>query len=211
MGMMTALRVLAVVSLLLTAAVLTAADDPATPLPDKPLEIGVKAPAFTITTLDGNEMGLEAWRGHVVVLNYFITWYRDAARHLDVMETLATKHGPQGLRLLSISLDEGQGGPGATQAFIGGHNIAHPVATDPQQQVAGQYGVRALPAIFVIDREGKVVGYHEGYMEGDDAKIEQMIVAALGASGTDDQPAEGATDEAPADDEPVCKCFKQSE
>ena len=211
MGMMTALRVLAVVSLLLTAAVLTAADDPVTPLPDKPLEIGVKAPAFTITTLEGAELGLEAWRGHVVVLNYFITWYRDAARHLDVMETLATRHGPQGLRLLSISLDEGQGGPGATQTFISGHNIAHPVATDPQQQVAGQYGVRALPAIFVIDREGKVFGYHEGYMEGDDAKIEQMIVAALGGNATDEAPAEAATDEAPADAEPVCKCFKQSD
>lgn len=211
MGMMTTLRVLAVVSLLLTAAALAAPDDPATPLPDKPLEIGVKAPAFTATTLEGTELGLETWRGHVVVLNYFITWYRDAARHLSVMETLATKYAPQGLRLLSISLDEGQGGPGATQAFISGHNIAHPVATDPQQQIAGQYGVRALPAIFVIDREGKIAGYHEGYMEGDDAKIEQMIVAALGASATDDQSAEVTTEEAPADEEPVCKCFKQSD
>ncbi len=216
MGMMTALRVLAVGSLLLTAMVLTAADDPATPLPEKPLEIGVKAPAFTLTTLEGTEIGLEAWRGHVVVLNYFITWYRDAARHLGVMETLATKYAPQGLRLLSISLDEGQGGPGATHAFISGHNIAHPVATDPEQQVAGQYGVRALPAIFIIDRDGKVAAYHEGYMEGDDAKIEQMIVAALAAGATDEQPAEAATDEAatdeaPADEEPVCKCFKQSD
>ncbi len=186
-------------------------DEVPQPLPEEPLPIGTAAPLFTVTTFEGNEIALESWRDHVVVLNYFITWYRDAARHLDVMERIATKFSADGLRVLSISLDEGQGGPEATRSFISDHNTAHPVAADPDQAVAGRYGVRALPAIFVIDTQGKIARYHEGYMDGDDARIEGMISEVL-SGGTDEAQVAAAEATAPGEtEEPVCKCFKEKD
>lgn len=177
--------------------------------PEEPLACGTLAPDFTITTIEGSQIHLATWRGHVVVLNYFITWYRDAARHLGVMEAISTKYSPQGLRLLSISLDEGQAGLEATRSFITATEVAHPVAADPQQQVAGTYGVRALPAIFVIGADGKISAYHEGYMEGDDQKIEGLVAAALAAGSPAQPTSEASDDQEPAEQEPVCRCFKQ--
>lgn len=177
--------------------------------PEGPLPCGTLAPDFAITTLEGSEIRLSTWRGHVVAINFFITWYRDAARHLSILEALSTKYSPQGLRLISISLDEGQGGPETTRAFIAATNIAHPVAADPQQQVAAAYGVRALPAIFIIGKDGKIQAYHEGYMEGDDEKIEGLISAALTAGAPAESQAETTGDEEPGSEEPVCHCFKQ--
>ena len=199
------------VCLLVASCIVSLPSTPADEAPDKPLAVGTAAPDFTIATLEGNQVSLSAWRGHVVVVNYFITWYRDAARHLSVIEHLATRYSPQGLRVISISLDEGEGGPDATRTFVTTHEIAHPVAADPHQVVAARYGVRALPAIFVIGPEGKIVAYHEGYMEGDDKKIEGMISQALAASGEGETADESADTGATEDQEPVCHCFKQKD
>ncbi len=181
------------------------ADEP----PDEPLAVGTVAPDFSISTLEGTELSLAAWRDHVVVVNFFITWYRDAARHLAIMEALSAKYSPQGLRVLSISLDEGQAGLEATRAFVSANNVAHPVAADPQQQVAKRYGVRALPAIFVIGGDGKIRAYHEGYMEGDDQKIAELVAAALGTQQPAPSAGESGVAAEAAPQEPVCKCFKQ--
>jgi peroxiredoxin len=181
----------------------------------QPLQPGVVAPDFTATTLEGVPMRLAQWQGKVVVLNFFITWYRDAAEHLDMMEDLQTTYSAEGMRLLSISLDEGERGAEQVGELVREKEIAHPVVVDAEQNTAELYGVRALPAIFVIGRDGEIAYYHEGYTEGDDRRLARAVAAALGveapAEDPADEPEQGAevaeTDEV---EEPVCKCFRRS-
>jgi len=201
----------ALLAAVLALAVLCLPGPRADDLPEDPLPVGARAPDFTIPTLEGGEVKLSSWQGHVVVLNYFITWYRDAARHLGLMEQLATRYSPRGVRMLSISLDEGDVGRDATRTFVAEHEIAHAVAADPQQQVSGTYGVRALPAIFVIGADGKIAAYHEGYMEGDDERIESIIVSALDTQTSEVSGTETGEEEDAGDEEPVCNCFKQKD
>jgi len=183
--------------------------------PDEPLPQGADAPDFEVNTLEGATVRLSDWRGQVVVLNFFISWYRDAGAQLQVMEHLATKYADRGLKLLSVSLDERESGPAVTENFISDQEIAHAVAADPEQEVASSYGVRALPAIFVIGPDGKIAHYHEGYDEGDEANLERMILDALQARV--EQTAEAAQEptqeaaQATEEEQPVCKCFKQKD
>ncbi len=183
----------------------------------QPLKPGVVAPDFTATTLDGVTLRLADWRGKVVVLNYFITWYRDAAKHLKMMEDLNTAFSERGMRLVSISLDEGSSGLDEVRTLIREEGIAHPVIVDPEQHIAAAYGVRALPAIFVIGRDGIIVYYHEGYTEGDEERLGEVIAAALNIEGEQAEAAaasETETETAAAteeSEEPVCKCFRRSE
>lgn len=179
----------------------------------QPLQPGAEAPDFTATTLEGVPISLDQWQGKVVVLNYFITWYRDAADHLDMMEDLQTLYSQAGMRLLSISLDEGARGLEQVGELVREKEIAHPVVVDADQDIAELYGVRALPAIFVIGRDGKITYYHEGYTEGDERRISKAIAGALGVEAqepeVDEQEAEAV--EAEESEEPICHCFRQSE
>ncbi len=197
-----------------------------------PLTAGAVAPDFTASTLEGATISLAEMRGKVVVLNFFITWYRDAAEHLHVMEDLNSRLAEQGMRLVSISLDAGERGLADVRALLRDEEIAHPVISDPQQVVAALYGVRALPAIFIIGRDGVIVHYHEGYTEGDAERLGALIAAALAveptpvATATTEPPVETEvavepapmpeaaaapepTPEATTAPEPVCKCFRQ--
>ena len=179
---------------------------------EEPLPEGEVAPDFQIATLEGSPVKLSDWSGQVVVLNFFITWYRDAAGHLKVMEDLGARYADQRLKLLSISLDQGETGPAVTKQFVTDQEIAHAVAADPGQEVSGKYGVRALPATFVIGRDGKIARYQEGYIEGDEVHLEQMITDTLAAGAAEAAAgAEAAAEETPepAEEEPVYHCFKQ--
>lgn len=181
-----------------------------------PLQPGAQAPDFTATTLEGVPIRLDQWQGKVIVLNFFITWYRDAADHLQMMETLQDAYAQAGMRLLSVSLDEGERGSEQVAALVREQQIAHPVVLDPELSVAQLYGVRALPAIFIIGRDGKIAYYQEGFTEGDEQRLSSAIAMTLGvecltpaASETGAEPAAEAEQEAP--EEPICHCFRQKE
>ncbi len=176
----------------------------------QPLQPGVAAPDFTATTLEGVPLQLEQWDGKVVALNFFITWYRDAADHLDMMEELQDVYAQEGMRLLSISLDEGTRGREQVEELIREEEVAHPVVLDPDQKIAADYGVRALPAIFVIGRDGKIAYYQEGYTEGDERRLSAAIASALGVEcpAPEDPETEEETD---VTEEPVCDCFRRDE
>jgi peroxiredoxin len=178
-------------------------------LPQEPLPEGAEAPDFEIQTLEGAPVKLSEWRGQVVVLNFFMTWYRYASEELKVMESLQTKYADRRLKLLSIALDQGENGPAVAAQFVTDNEIAHAVAADPEQKLSARYGVRPLPAIFVIGPDGKIARYQEGYVEGDAEHLDQMIADTVGAE-TEEQPPE---EEGPPaeEEEPVCKCFKQAE
>jgi peroxiredoxin len=180
----------------------------------QPLEPGVEAPEFTATTLEDVSITLAQWDGRVVVLNYFITWYRDAADHLGMMEDLQTLYSRDGMRLLSISLDDGERGVEQVRELVREQELAHPVVIDADQEVAELYGVRALPAIFVIGRNGEIAYYHEGYTEGDERRLSQAIATALGVECATPEPQEDVeADEAGTQEpeEPVCDCFRRRE
>ncbi|MFW6437887.1 MAG: peroxiredoxin family protein [Armatimonadota bacterium] len=179
----------------------------------QPLDPGVQAPNFTASTLEGVPITLEQWQGKVVVLNYFITWYRDAAEHLDMMEDLQTLYSRDGMRLLSISLDEGERGVEQVGDLVREKELAHPIVSDADQEIAELYGVRALPAIFVIGRDGRIAYYHEGYTEGDEGRLSQAIAAALGVEcPTPPEETAAPVEAAPEEpQEPVCDCFRRND
>lgn len=205
---MTFRAALLTLTVLITAPLAVAQDQPQR----QPLQPGVEAPDFTATTLEGVPIRLDQWEGKVVVLNFFITWYRDAADHLDMMEDLQTLYSRDGMRLLSISLDEGERGTEQVGQLVREKEIAHPVVIDSDQKIAGLYGVRALPAIFVIGRDGRIAYYHEGYTEGDERRISKAVAAALGVEcATPEQDGSAQTAEAEEPEEPVCDCFRREE
>ncbi len=45
--------------------------------------------------------------------------------------------------------------------------------------VRGQFGVRGFPTSFLVDRQGRVMYYHLGFEEGDEAEIEEQLKTLL--------------------------------
>ncbi len=108
---------------------------------------------FTLPLVDGKSFRLTGHRGKILLINFWATWCPPCLEEMPALERLWRQHKDNRFVLLAVSLDSD---PGLVRPFLSRHRLTFPVALDPKFEVANLYGVRALPATFVVDRLGNL-------------------------------------------------------
>lgn len=54
------------------------------------------------------------------------------------------------------------------KALVESENILYPVLLDEKSDVSSQYGIRSIPTVIVIDKDGIVAEHHVGSYEKDE-------------------------------------------
>ncbi len=116
--------------------------------------VGHLAPDFVLITLDGREVRLSDYRGHVVFLNFWATWCEPCKVEMPAMERLYREYRRKGFAVLAISTD--QEGPAVTRPYRDALGLTFTIAHDPDAAVMRLYGVRTLPVTFLVNREGAI-------------------------------------------------------
>lgn len=122
--------------------------------------LGDLAPDLLGTRASGASLSLASLRGHVVVVNFWATWCGPCLGEIPLLNALQTRLGSQGLDVVGVSLDQ-EGWPALT-SFIDHQAMTYPVVLGSDDIAASYGGVAALPATFVIDRDGVIVAKVEG-------------------------------------------------
>jgi peroxiredoxin len=117
--------------------------------------VGSPAPDFELRDLSGRLVRLSAHQGRVVLLNFWATWCGPCKDEMPSMERLYHEFDPKQFEILAVSMDAQ--GPSITRPFIESFALTFPVLHDTDLRVAAQYGARAIPATFVLNREGVIV------------------------------------------------------
>lgn len=122
------------------------------------LKVGTAAPDFRVKTLDGREVGLQDFRGKFVLLDFWATWCGPCREELPLIKALYDEFGKDPrFVLLGLSLDNEINAPrdftqknGMTwpQAFLGKWE---------DDQVTKAYAVEAIPALFLIGPDGRIL------------------------------------------------------
>jgi len=122
--------------------------------PPKP---GALAPAFALERLDGTgKISLASLRGRTVVLNFFASWCDPCKREAPALETVWKDYRQKNVVVLGV--DSGDAKSDARR-FLSAHGVTYPIVSDPNELLsANTYSVPGLPATFVIDAQGRVVG-----------------------------------------------------
>lgn len=119
-----------------------------------------QAPDFALPTLAGDTLRLSAYRGQVVVLNFWATWCPPCREEIPLLVDLQREWESAGLQVVGVSLDED--GFAAVRPFARAMDVNYPMVVD-DGTVARRYGgVRALPTTFLIGPTGRVHGYAPG-------------------------------------------------
>ncbi len=109
---------------------------------------------FSLPMPDGRTFRLKDQRGKVVFINFWATWCPPCREEMPAMERLyiRQRHGP--FTMVAVSLDAN---PALVGPYLERARLTFPVALDPKMDLANSYGVRALPASFVVDPRGILV------------------------------------------------------
>jgi peroxiredoxin len=152
-----------------------------------PVEVGTRAPSFPATDLQGRPVRLEDLRGQVVLLNIWATWCGPCRDEMPSMERLHRELGPQGLRIVAVSVDAapGAGAPKAQSASQpGGGDVAEfarqlgltfTIWHDPSGQIQRTYRTTGVPESFIIDRNGVIQKKVIGATEWDSGSHPELI------------------------------------
>ena len=126
----------------------------------------VKAPDFSLRDSEGRSIRLSDLKGKVVAVNFWATWCgpcRDEIPgFLDVYQSLKSN----GLEIIGVSLDSD--GWGVVKPFVKRYNISYPVVMGNAEIVSRFGGFSAIPATFIIDREGYIRHGRLGYFPEDE-------------------------------------------
>lgn len=127
------------------------------------------APAFAVTTLDGQHVSLDDLKGKVVLLDFWATWCGPCREALPHMQQMAKKFEGQPLVILSVSLDNDES---KWKEFIAKNQMTWLQYRDGSFKgaISTLFGVEAIPQTFTIDPDGVLQDQHIG-----DASIEGKL------------------------------------
>ena len=135
---------------------------------------GSRFPDFDVKDTTGKPLSIANYKGKVVLLDFWATWCGPCVHELpNVIKTYETHH-PQGFQIIGISLDKDQE---KLTSFTKEKNMTWPQFFDGQgwqNKLAVKYGVNSIPATYLLDGQGTIIGKD---LRGE--ALEEAVVKAL--------------------------------
>jgi thiol-disulfide isomerase/thioredoxin len=148
-----------------------AADGAACPAGAKQANLG-----FTINDMDGKPVKLAAYKGKVILLDFWATWCGPCKAEIPHFVELQQEYGSRGLVVLGLSVDDpiDKLKPFATELQMN-YPVLVGLGRDDVQDAFGP--IWGIPTTFLISRDGKICRKNTG-IQGR-AKYERDIKALL--------------------------------
>ncbi|HLJ66085.1 MAG TPA: redoxin domain-containing protein [Chloroflexota bacterium] len=138
-------------------------------------EVGHPAPDLTLAALKGPSLTLSAFRGKVVLLNFWATWCPPCRRESPLLAQWYRQLKKRGFVVLGVSE---QDGAAAAAAFARSYHLSYPIALDGSGDLLATYNVSAMPTSFLIGRDGTIKAIKLGAV--DDGFLKTEVSPLLG-------------------------------
>ena len=126
---------------------------------------GASSPAMQLPRYGGGTLELTQLRGKVVMLDFWATWCPPCIEEMPYLVRLAKEYESQGLVFVAASRDDDDVKEYVVDRFVKGRvpELA-PYVVYANDDVARAFKVEALPTLYFLDREGKVIDAVRGMM-----------------------------------------------
>jgi len=131
------------------------------------------APDIQLQTLDGKPLRLSDANGKVVLLNFWATWCGPCRMEIPELIELQKQY-KDGLQIISLLVDVDD--VEDAKKFVQEAGINYPVAVATDEVRIKYGGVSALPTLYVLDTQGRIVQKHVGLY---DPRLYEMETRAL--------------------------------
>ena len=122
------------------------------------LKPGVPAPDFTLNDINGRPVTLSSFRGRQVVLVFWASWCPDCRAEVPQLKALQAHANPEKVAFVSVSFDRTLE---ALQTYVDENYLPGVQLFDPagkkESKVADSFGVKWIPSLYLLDKDGKVL------------------------------------------------------
>ncbi|WP_171411700.1 TlpA family protein disulfide reductase [Corallococcus exercitus] len=129
---------------------------------------GASPPSFQMTKHAGGELALSDLKGRVVMLDFWATWCPPCREEMPSLVKLAKEYESQGLVFVAASRDDGATATQEVDYFLQRFQPElRPYVVYADDTVARAFQVNALPTLYFLDRDGKVMDAQRGMLSED--------------------------------------------
>ena len=134
-------------------------------------------PSVTLKTIEGKTINTAKLSndGKPFVITFFATWCKPCQRELKAIhEVYPDWQDETGMKVVAVSIDEGQN-VNKVKPLVDASAWEYEVLLDSNGDFKRAMGVSTIPALFIIDGDGKIVDRHTGYTDGSEENIIEKI------------------------------------
>lgn len=127
--------------------------------PSTSTSIGATAPELAFPNPDGTIMKLSDLRGKVVLIDFWASWCGPCRRENPNVVNVYNKYKDKGFEIYSVSLDRDKNSwikAIETDKLVWKNHVSD--LKYWSSEAAKLYGVNSIPATFLIDKDGKIIG-----------------------------------------------------
>lgn len=135
------------------------------------------APPLAGRLVNGAPLALAEFRGKPVLVHFWATWCPICALEEGAIDAIAADH-----QVVTVAMQSGDAKEVA--AHLRERHLDFPVLNDPDGRYAAAWGVRGVPASFVVGPNGRIRFAEVGYTTEMGLRIRLWLAAHWGAAAT---------------------------
>jgi thiol-disulfide isomerase/thioredoxin len=138
--------------------------------------IALTVPTSLPATEAGPTLDLGAYRGRVVVVDFWASWCAPCRRSIPWLNEMRARYGDRGLVVIGVNVDTDARD---AERFMRDVPLDFEVVYDPQGTLAAQYALEGMPSSYVYSRDGELVARHLGFQNAQRAEYEALLARLL--------------------------------
>ena len=144
--------------------------------PGRQPAIGAAAPAPLGVTRAGDRIEAGQFEGKVLVVSFWASWCGPCRAELPMLEGIQRVGGKERVQVVVVNIEERDQYRRIAKSF---ETLQLAFTHDHGKQASDAYGVKGIPHLLIIGRDGRLARRHVGYSEDSIEPIVQEINAAL--------------------------------
>jgi thiol-disulfide isomerase/thioredoxin len=134
------------------------------------------APALKLADLEGRRHDLAAYRGKVVLINFWATWCEPCRDEMPSIERLRASLDGRPFAVLAVNLAEPES---RIRKFLDTVPLRFTVLLDRDGQAARAWQAKLLPATYIVGPDGAIRFRHLGELDWSRADVREAIVKLM--------------------------------
>jgi len=146
--------------------------------------VGDLAPGFALYNLEGKGKYIrlsklygkgvkEEKKKYVIVLDFFATHCVPCKEELPILQKVYEKYKDKDVMVFLIDSEKIR--KSKLSKFLKDRKVTIPVLLDPYKKTYQRYGLYGLPALFVLDKDGKIYFLYKGALNNLEEKLEEIL------------------------------------
>lgn len=135
------------------------------------LQVGEKAPAFTLQLLNGGQTSLNQYAGKGLIITFMSSWCPCSNESMPMMKKAFQEHGDN-IAFLMIGIQDSES---KFVGFVKKWEVPFAAGFDDDDQIARVYGVSSPPTTFFIGPDGVVKRAFYGNIKEKEAEFPDWV------------------------------------